>query len=126
MEKLTLVESIDPGEAQLFAAAAEHGMIVVSGDKRALRALKDVADFPEALAGRIVVLEAILIALCNRLGPEDVHRHVQPLAPTDMVVKTCFSAPGSDPRDGLNSYFESLASEVEPLVLWSPWPGGGA
>jgi hypothetical protein len=126
LDRLIAVESIDPGEAQIFAAAAEHGMIVVSGDKRALLALKDVADFPAALAGRIAVPEAILIALCDRLGPNEVRRRVQPLVPADQVVRICFSNPGSDPRDGLRSYFEDLARDVGPLVLWDPWSGGGA
>ena len=80
LDRLTPIQAIDPGEAQLFAAAAEAGLIVVSGDKRGLRALKDVPGFADALASRIVVLEAILLALCDRLGPEDVRQRVQPLA----------------------------------------------
>ena len=37
LDKLTSIDAIDPGEAQIFAAAAESGMIVISGDKRSLR-----------------------------------------------------------------------------------------
>jgi hypothetical protein len=126
LDRLTHLEDIDPGEAQIFAAAAEHGMIVVSGDKRALRTLKNVADFASVLHGRIVVLEAALLALCNHLGPDEVRRRIQPLIAHDQVVKVCFSNPGSDPRDGLRSYFDNLVAELAPLVLWSPLPGGGA
>ena len=32
LDKLTPIEAIDPGEAQIFAAAAESGLIVLSGD----------------------------------------------------------------------------------------------
>jgi len=125
LERLTPIQAIDPGEAQIFAAAAEHGMIVVSGDKRALRALKDVGDFPTALAGRIVVLEAVLLALCDRLGPDELRRRIRSLIAGDQVVKVCFASPESDPRVGLRAYFESLAVEVAPLVLWDPRSRGG-
>ncbi|MDA1348447.1 MAG: hypothetical protein O3A47_06220 [Chloroflexi bacterium] len=74
MDKLTPIQAIDPGEAQILAAAAEAGLLVISGDKRALRALREVEGFPDALAGRIVVMEAILVSLCDRLGPESVRQ----------------------------------------------------
>jgi hypothetical protein len=120
LDRVAHVATIDPGEAQLFAAAAEAELIVVSGDKRALRALKDVEGFPEALSGRIVVLEAILLALCDRLGVEGVRERVQPLAAFDKTVKICFSAGNRDPTAGLLSYYENLANELSPLVLWDP------
>ena len=126
LDRLTPIQAIDPGEAQLFATAAEAGLIVVSGDKRALRALKDVAGFADALASRIVVLEAILLALCDRLGPEDVRQRVQPLATLDKVVQVCFSTANEDPRDALLAYYGSLAAELTPLVLWDPRSGGEA
>lgn len=122
IEKLTPVESIDPGEAQIFSAAADGRLFAVSGDKRALRALKDVAGLAEALSGRIVVLEAILLSLCNHLGPEAVRQRVQVLTALDKVVEVCFSTGIADPRGGLLSYFESLDDDVRPLVLWDPRP----
>ena len=120
LDRLTSIDSIDPGEAQIFAAAAEFGMIVVSDDKRALLALKNVGDFPDALAGRIVILEAILIALCNRLGPNEVRRRVKPLMDGDKLVRICFSDSVPDPRDGLRSYFNSQVGDLNPLILWNP------
>jgi hypothetical protein len=125
LEILTPLESIDPGEALIFAAAAEHGKSLLSGDKWALRVVKDVPGFPAAMEGRIAVVEAVLIALCDRFGPEDVRRRIQPLLSNDQVVNICFSNSAADPRDGLRSYFESLTAEVAPLVLWNPWSGGG-
>ena len=96
----------------------------MSGDKRALRALKDVQGFADALAGRIVVLEAVLLALCDRLGPETVRQRVVPLGESDKVIKVCFSVGNPDPAAGLLSYFESLTRELSPLVLWDPRRGG--
>lgn len=124
LEPLNQIDNIDVGEAQLFAAAAEHGLVVLSGDKRALRALKGVNSLHPALSGRIVVLDAVLIALCDRLGPEEVRRRVLPLTATDRLFRTCFSNPALDPRDCLRSYFDRLAAEVAPLILWKP-PSGG-
>ena len=125
LDKLTPIQAIDPGEAQIFAAGAESGLLVMSGDKRALRALREVAAFTDALSGRIIVLEAIFIALCDRFGPEYVRRRIQVLAATDKMIQVCFSTGNPDPRDGLLSYYRSLAAELNPLVLWQPRYGGG-
>jgi len=125
LDRLTAIEAIDPGEAQLFDVAAEHDMVVLTGDKRALLVAKDVAGFPTALAGRIVVLEAILLALCDSIGVNELRRRVQPLLALDLVASICFSGAVSDPRVGLQSYFESVAAGVAPLVLWAPPPSKG-
>jgi hypothetical protein len=59
------------------------------------------------------------------LGPDRVREHIQPLAASDVVAQVCFSEGTPDPRDGLLSYYRSLAAEIHPLVLWNPRPGGG-
>jgi hypothetical protein len=125
LDRLTLVYAIDPGEAQLFAAAAERGMMVISGDKRALGALKDVEEFVGALAGRIVVMEAMLLALCDRLGTEKVRRRVEPVMAVDTVVRVCFSSGNPNPAEALLSYYRDAVAAVAPLVLWEPPRGGG-
>ncbi len=124
LDRLTPFGAIDPGEAQIFAAAAEAGLIVMSGDKRALRVLKDIAGFPDALTGRIVVLEAILLALCDHLGPDEVRQRIHALVTLDKVVQVSFSIGNPDPRVALQSYYTNLAAELVPLVLWNPRPGG--
>lgn len=127
LDRLAPIEEIDPGEALLLASAAEHGMLVISGDKRALRALRDVNEFPSALAGRIIALEAILMTLCEDLGADEVSRRVRPLTPTDEMVRICFSNPAdTDPVHCLQSYLDHLAIEVSPLVLWDASFGGTA
>ena len=123
LDRLIPFRAIDPGEAQIFASSAEAGLIFVSGDKRALRALKDVAGFANALSGRIVVLEAILFALCDSLGPEEVRKRIQALVAFDTVVRVSFSIGNSDPQGALLSYYQDLAAELDPLVLWNPRPG---
>ena len=124
LDMLIQVHSIDIGEAQLFAAGAQSGLIVMTGDKRALRALKDVPNYPDALAGRIVVMETILIALCDKFGSDEVRRSVKVLAESDKMVQICFSSGVSDPLDGLLSYYNDLRGELNPIVLWNPRPEG--
>ena len=103
----------------MFAAAAEFGFTIITGDKRAIRALKHVTEIHAQLAGRIVTLEAVLLRLCERLGLEDLRQRIRPLTSHDKAVWLCFSTESSDPRDGLRSYHESLAAEVHPLLLWN-------
>jgi hypothetical protein len=124
LEKLVPVEAIDPGEAQLFAAAAQFEIMVMTGDKRAIVALKNIAGFPTALEGRVVGLEAALIALCNHIGPDEIRHRLHPSMEKDQMIRICFSNPGSDPIECLCSYYNDLAGGVMPLVLWDPWSGG--
>jgi hypothetical protein len=123
LDKLVSISDIDPGETQIFAAAAESSLIVLSGDKRALRALKGLDDFVNALAGRVVVLEAVFIRLCDQIGYQQLRSRIAPLFGCDKVVDICFSAGNSDPRACLVSYYESLVAEVDPLILWHPAAG---
>ena len=124
LDRIVSVPTIDPGEALLFAVAAQAGLIIITGDKSSLRALKNIDGYPEALAGRIVVLEAILLALCDRLGHAEVRRRLCFLIPNDKTLQVCFSAGNPDPRSALESCYRDLVSEVSPLRLWVPPVGG--
>ncbi len=116
-DRLTAVHDVDVGEAQLFSSAAEHQSLIVSGDKRAVRALKTVPDICFALRGRIVTLEPLLISLCEKVGKSRIIDCARKVAPYDTVFRVCFSA--DDPCTGLRSYFNSFKAEVAPLVLWT-------
>ena len=125
LDPLAPVQAIDPGEALIFAAAAESGAMIVSADKRALEALKGLEAHRDALAGRLVVLEALLLRLCRDLGTDIVQQRVRPLVGLDRVVRVCFSIQGSEPEEGLLSYFRDLQKAVSPLTLWDPHSGAG-
>lgn len=114
------VPGIDPGEAQLFSAAAGQKLLVLTGDKRALRAIGKVEGAAQALSGLIVTLEAVLIALHNSIGADDLRSHIAPLRSLDTTVGICFSDGNADPLSALWSYYGSLVSEVAPLSLWRP------
>lgn len=120
LEKLASIEAIGPGEAQIFAVAGESGLLVLSGDKRALRALRGIEDFIPALAGHVVVLEAIMLALCYRFGHEEIRQRIAPLAVVDRMVEVCFSGGNPDPSNALLSYYRALEIELAPLKLWDP------
>jgi hypothetical protein len=120
LDKFVAAEGIDPGEAQLLAISAEQGIPILSGDKRALRVVKSVDGLAAAIAGRVVVMEAILLALCDQLGTTEVRRRLAAISGQDVMIDICFSSSNADPREALRSYSKSLAAEVEPLVLWVP------
>jgi len=124
IDGLTPIADIDPGEAILFSIAAQEGIPVISGDIRALKALRNVARFPEALESRVVLLEAILLALCWRLGQEQVMRRIEPVRESDALLRVCFSPGNSSPEECLASYFRARRTELAPLVPWDPSPEG--
>lgn len=120
LDKLVAMPDVDPGEAQIFAAAAEAGILAISGDKCALRAVSRVPDFIEALDRRVAPMEALLICLCSDLGMEEIRRRLSALTGVDTVVRVCFSADNADPERALASYHRKLEAEVAPLRLWEP------
>ena len=120
IDQLLAVPEVDVGEALLLAMAAERGLPVLTGDMRALRAARRVEGLADALSGRIVVLEAVLIALLVKLGQAELRRRVLPLAEVDTVVGICFSPENHDPDGALTSYLKARIAQLNPLVLWVP------
>ncbi len=120
LDRLTQIPAIDPGEALIFAAAAEEGSLVATGDKHALTALKDVAEYTIALEGRIIILEAIMIRLCDELGPDQIRKRVYAAVTMDKMLRACFSEGNDDPRAALLSYYHDSVETLDPLILWDP------
>jgi len=120
LDRLVSTPDIDVGEAQLLALTAERGLLLMTGDKRALRAVASVPGFAERLSGRIVVLEAVLLALCRSKGTEAVRAAVRPIVAIDQSVKIAFSSGNPDCEAALWSYFDDLQRHVLPLQLWRP------
>lgn len=120
LQPLVGVASIDAGEAQLLALTAQQGLVLLSGDKRALRSVAGVHPIVPALAGKIVTFEAVLLVLCQRIGVPTVRAALVPLAEIDQTVKVCFSPGNPDPVAALTSYLSHLEREVAPLILWKP------
>ena len=93
LSRLANVPQIDPGEAQLFASAAEHRLYVVTGDKRSVIAAAKVEGMADALNGRVASMEAVLLALCHKLGRDNLRNAVRPLVAIedrkDKMVRVC-------------------------------------
>ena len=122
LEPFALSDAIDPGEVQLFGAAMEFNLVLITGDKRAVRGLKPLSAVHRALAGRIAVLDGLLLALCRQLSADYVRPRVAPLCLQDETLEVCFSPGISDPEEALLSYYESLVADVHPFLLWDPGP----
>ena len=120
LDILIAIPDIDPGEAQLFAEAVATDLHLITGDKRSLRALKSVEEMTSAFSGRIIVLESMLLSLCETLGLEEIRQRIQKLGQFDNVVRICFSEYNDHPMRCLLSYFHRLAEEVSPITLWQP------
>ena len=125
LDPLAEIDSIDSGEAQLLAAAAEHELLLLTGDKRALIGVKDALGYAEALSGRVIVLEAILAELCGQLGVGTVRSCIEPLKALDTAIAICFSDSNPSPLAGLLSYHRNLVDELGALSLWRPPSVGG-
>lgn len=67
-EQLASLDQVDPGEVELFAAAVEHNAVVVTGDKRAIGAVCALGDDAGEVLRHVVPLDAVMAALCQKLG----------------------------------------------------------
>jgi hypothetical protein len=118
-DRLIREPDLDPGEALLFAAAAESAAsVVTTGDKRACRALAAV-DLPE-LCGKVLCLEACLLLLLKALDfsflidslaiVREYHQTLRVLLPRGA------STSESDLREGLDSYWRDLLAQTGDLL----------
>lgn len=123
LDKLTSVDGIDPGEAQLLAyVASTNAVLLATHDKVCLRAIPEVEGLVDAMAGRVVIVETALLHLCETQGFAEVHEHVQQhLARTkDTAIRSCFGGRVESVRDGLNSYIDAIQRETSPKIFWTP------
>lgn len=124
LAKMTGLPNIDPGEALLFAACIEEDGRVLTGDKRAIRAVAAVDEIKVALTGRLVTMEAALLALGQVEDLTELKADITPAMQHDSMLRVCFSE-GADPRAALDSYLRSFVAEVGAELLWMPATGSG-
>ena len=118
MDVLSAESSIDPGEVQLFALAAEQGIPILTGDKRALDALAKVAGIHPLLSGKVVTLEAVLTGLVNQMPDEKLREKGKVLGQYDSMARAVFASAGSVLGEALESYMRDVESRAKPLNLW--------
>lgn len=118
LDVLSIQPSIDPGEAQLFALAAEREIRVMTGDKRALEALAKINSIHPLLSGNVLTLEAVLTGLAEELPDTQLRHKGSILGQYDQMAKAVFSSTGSDLKEALDSYFRDVEFKAQPLRLW--------
>lgn len=122
LDELTDIQSLDSGEAVLFAFAATHsGAKVVTGDKRAIGALAS-ARVAEELQGRVMALESLFEVMAS-LAFEPVQVKVRAKPAADKSLTNIFgrthAASVDSVRDGLTSYIGHMVKQTGGL-LWRP------
>ena len=122
IELCHLVEDVDPGDAIWLAAAASMpDCVVFTGDKRALRAVcgaEACAPIVQAISGRVVCLEQIILELFD---PSYVmlRAAVREDPAADAVIANAFPAkatPKAEATAALLAEVEKLRRETGPLL----------
>ena len=125
IDQLTTIQDVDPGEAFLFALVAEmdHALLV-TGDKRACRAIQrsvDLRELKARLAGKVLCLEAVLQLLLEQLGYAELVDALNPVREYNQTLRILLSqgalTPETSFRDGLESYLADLAAQADDLLF---------
>lgn len=107
---------INDGEARLLAlAVVTPDVLVLTGDKKAVSAIRDVPGLAKAIAGRVICLEAALLALCEEHGVEWVRARCEGALELDGAMRNCL--PSAACVVCLESHCRALGNEA-PGVLW--------
>lgn len=119
------VSAIDPGEALLIAVARrEASARILTGDKRALRALANLErSVWMPVAGKVILVEQVLLSCLNRHGIEWLRERVCPAFDFDKTVEIVMGSRCDTPteavRDGLTSYIREIRDIVAPSLICS-------
>lgn len=116
------VSGIDAGEAVLLSALSSGEMRLLTGDKRALRALASLDTEQRApFVGKIVTVEQVLLAGLNRHGIDWLQERVCPFRHIDKAIGiamgTRCDASKESVREGLESYIKELRHLVDPSLI---------
>lgn len=124
LDGLSENSAIDVGEAQIYALAAERGLRVLTGDKRAVVEVSKLPKFRPKLDRRVVTLEAVLLGLTDTMSKADLRARGSTLAQHDKMARAVFGSAGSPLDQGLASYLGDLERTTDPMRLWRPGDGG--
>jgi len=118
------IVNINAGEAILFAMAASlPDSHVITGDKRAIKALNGLEYAHNVLTGRIFPLEILLKLIIER-DFEQIQANVRsnPSADTALTIAFGHSTPATfeSTQSALNSYIEHLRKQTGNLLYLPP------
>jgi len=128
-DKLAGVVGLDPGEVQLLAGLAkDQSALFLTGDKRCIRAVRELDD-PDvlaALSGRVWCLEVMLGHLILSVGFEEVRACVVPNKAYDKTVRAVFGSGLQANRravaEALESYTRDIHNDAGDLLAGWPLP----
>jgi hypothetical protein len=126
LQALSDVQAIDPGEAVLFAVLAQQPVsLLITNDKRAVQTLAITPKLEVvrvAVAGRIITLETLLLALLERQTTLDLATALAPVLPLDTMLRVAFSEHSvthpNQCREALEAYRAALEAVVGADFLW--------
>lgn len=121
LDALQADPGIDAGELLLFGAlAASPESVLLTGDKRALRAVA-CTSIKGLFQHRVVCVEQLLWRALDQLGASALVAQVRHWTPRDQTALAIFGRLGdkseADLRGGLGSYLRSLDDEAPGLLL---------
>jgi hypothetical protein len=122
------VTGIDAGEAVLLSSlASTQGAILLTGDKRAMRALAAMdRTARQPFDQRILPIERVLLAALDRHGLEWLRSRVCPWKAIDMAVSVVMGsrcdAHEAAVREALNVYLAEMISFCEPTLIVQTLP----
>ncbi len=114
---------LDAGEVELIAAClADPQAILISGDKRALRALVSGCppDISVRLHGRVVCLEQLLVLIARRTSCAIVVQGVLANRELDTAIRAVVAPGGCTEAqffEGMDAYVAHLRTETANLLL---------
>jgi hypothetical protein len=111
---------IDPGEALLLAGAlSDPGAVVLTGDRRCVRALVQepgTAAVAQLLLGRIEILESVFLRLIDRLGYGVVRDRTLGAPSTDGMLDLAFRTQEADPEAHAREALRSAEAQIETIL----------
>lgn len=117
------VPGADAGETLLLGALhATAGAVLVTGDKRALKAFSESlpVGIAEAVAGRVLCLEQFLHVLCERHSFDHVTAKAATRTSADRTAEIIFGKDSrhteANVREGLASYIRDVAQSAPRLI----------
>jgi hypothetical protein len=117
------VAGIDAGEAVLLTALDTNpGARLLTGDKRALRALAELPlEVRQRYAGKIILVECVLLAALNAFGLEWLRERVCPWKEIDkstiVIMGSRCDLADARVREGIASYIREMVELCDPSLV---------
>lgn len=121
VDYLSTSNQIDSGEAVLLATIVENANDrILTGDKRALRALSQL-EYAQQFSGKVFLVEHILRECLKKRGREWVLQNVCPFKRIDksisIILGSQCDASDDDMIEGLQSYITEIENLHDPSLL---------